>query len=176
MSGCKSLSFGRSKERDERKERPTTCPTGTLRSSRSQGLHRRAIHCPRWRRRSDPQGCGECKRIAGAILAMWRPYGPYPSIVAVLGCVERVWGDHPYYLLLPLLGDRRHRSTGCNTRATQHIVVRLVQYAGSAQPSLYLLPQLLIGLAGGTVWIKAAKWRPLDAHLLDTTGIRDTAV
>ncbi len=38
------------KERDERKTCPTTCPSGSLRSSRLQGLHRWAFPRPRWRR------------------------------------------------------------------------------------------------------------------------------
>ncbi len=39
------------KERGERKTCPTTCPSGSLRASLFQGLHRRAFPCPRWKRR-----------------------------------------------------------------------------------------------------------------------------
>ncbi len=34
---------------------------------------------------------------------MRRPYGPLPSIVAVLGCVERVWGGHVQAPVMPRL-------------------------------------------------------------------------
>ncbi len=49
--GYEPISFTCLKEIGERKRHSTTCPSGTLRSSPFQGLQRRDIPIPRWRRR-----------------------------------------------------------------------------------------------------------------------------